>query len=975
MKKILLLIGLLGIVLVNVFSQTELERDIVRATDELYIRGDTTIIELIEEHTSSTSVGAENGLTKSGSNIGLRGTLNQSTSVAGAGYEMFLGTGGSKTGAHNINTSGAFTVNSDGNQVFNVNGNSYTWNGTYWISSSSDTLADLAAVSVLIAASIPAVPLNMTYTLSSSTADAKPGGGLFRLNHATPASVTWIYIDDFDSDAYDKSDFIELADTGSYFYIQDASDNSNYYIYQTNGYISATGYTKYGVAYMSGSGSVPFSTCENILIVNNTTGSGTPSDSTALAYSADTFNINIAARHKLYGDATSVTLLSGTGGINFTENSNVWSLHNNLWSRAGDTLVRTSDLAVLDQTTIDGADTLQMAVYPKGNADTTGWVYLVPGASDSSWVSITVDTTKTNYLLNNTSSDLNIQADNDIILDADSTAITGDLSVGDILYTDLITGGSGGLIYLDDESSDEIVKINSDEFWVGKSSTLIRTVIDEDTGDHLIELEVPSGTGTQYIKILGNDGTGVIMDNDNFAIIDYSGADDTIAVFKESEIEFTSPLSIGGSSSVDSIMELNDALASEVLDSINIGGKVIRYNASEGVHEFETAKSDVVIQNGLEHIIPVFNNTGALIPNGKPVSYNGVVGDSIAAIILASASVDSLAERYAGITTMDIPDNDWGYIALYGYVRYMNTTGLSGLIYLGDSVLRDSIPAYPSRIVITGVLISDGTTDGILYAYPSQAFDYNYTTRDYSFNSYSIGAGTYYVAGHYNWNTTSSTLTDLTSVNYGTANSAHSSHAGIVASGAGTATGGVAGLRVTGTSINDAGVRTASDADTIVWDITAASTDEYFEAKKFIGQVAFEVITISGTISASSFTFNYGFSKYEDIENQSFYISGVEVTGLASANDASFNFEVLHHNGSWTYAATGFEAGDDVLVSWTDVLAPEDDLVSGEDFAFKRTGINYYIDGNEVEGLLFRITTGSASSVGHMDIHLGVAIE
>lgn len=425
--------------------------------------------------------------------------------------------------------------------------------------------------------------------------------------------------------------------------------------------------------------------------------------------------------------------------------------------------------------------------------------------------------------------------------------------------------------------------------------------------------------------------------------------------------------------SANSLINLNDP---KLNSEIQLDGKFARFNHSEGTWEFATNYPDIIWQGAFEDLAPVYNNTLDTIYNGMPVWYTGNIGDSIATIGIATNRIDSIVDRFFGLATHQINPNSAGVINVRGYTRELDNSGYSNdILYLGDSILIDTVPAYPNKIVVAGGIISNSATEGIVYTYIDRSFGWHIITKDYSFTSQGIASGTWYVGGFYNFASTDANLTQaVPSQTYGTANSAHSSHAAIVCGGAGTATGGVVGLRVTGASITDDGILTLSDADTLLTDITAVSVNEYYESIKFVGILTYELITISGTPTSYAFDFNYGNAKYDDIGDRDYYVEGIECVGLASATDADFNIELLqHHTTGWTYAATGFAPGDGNIVSMYDDLNPYDNVVNGSEFTYKRTGLSTFIKGSESEGVLFRITTTQNNTVQFMNVHLTVA--
>ena len=67
------------------------------------------------------------------------------------------------------------------------------------------------------------------------------------------------------------------------------------------------------------------------------------------------------------------------------------------------------------------------------------------------------------------------------------------------------------------------------------------------------------------------------------------------------------------------------------------------------------------------------------------------------------------------------------------------------------------------------------------------------------------------------------------------------------------------------------------------------------------------------------------------------------MVGLAGATDASFNVELLHHKAAgWTYDAAAFIPGNGALAAWSTDMAPDDNLVNGEPFAWKHINLFRY---------------------------------
>jgi hypothetical protein len=286
----------------------------------------------------------------------------------------------------------------------------------------------------------------------------------------------------------------------------------------------------------------------------------------------------------------------------------------------------------------------------------------------------------------------------------------------------------------------------------------------------------------------------------------------------------------------------------------------------------------------------------------------------------------------------------------------------------------DAIHGFPRNPTFGTV-----TADSIVLSDPVGVSG-TYTTKDFFFTSQGIGAGTYHIAGFYNAPTADSNLTEASATQtLGAANVPYAAHVFLVAAAAGVAAGGAGAveIEVSGTSITDAGVRTTSDTEVIAADITAMSTDAYYETtKKWIGQVTYTLQNASGSTQTTfSSDFNYGFAKYEDFGNRDFTVTEFEATGLAGATDGAFDVELLYHSSAgWTYHATAFVPGATAIYDFAVINSTESDLDANLPFAMKKTNLSTAVTGTGLEGVIIRITTGVNNTIEHMTAHVGVTL-
>jgi hypothetical protein len=433
-------------------------------------------------------------------------------------------------------------------------------------------------------------------------------------------------------------------------------------------------------------------------------------------------------------------------------------------------------------------------------------------------------------------------------------------------------------------------------------------------------------------------------------------------------------------SSLKTLLQANVQLDVSALPSYAPGQ--ISYDPDSKTVVSDTGVSGVRIQIGQEIGYLVINNTGVQIDNGAVCYASGVDATSeLMEISLADASTAQTASAVLGLATSDIADGAIGIVTNFGVVRDFDTNSLTvgTPVYLSETAgeLTNTKPTAPARVVLMGTCLVKNATTGKVQVSVNRV-DRPLAVKSYSFTSNGIGFGTYYIGGFYDSPATDTTLTNASKTQtYGTATKAYCAHSFAVFGGAGTVDTGVVGLRVNGTSITDAGVRTTSDSEVVTADITGVSTDEYIEtAKKFVGQVTYELYTVSGTPTSYTLDFNYGYAKYEDFGNSDFSIASLETVGLAGANDTAFDIQLLHHKATgWTYSATAFEPGNGLIVGMKDTLSTDSQLSSGENFAFKRTSIGQFVDGNGSEGTVIKVIVGSNNSVQSMDTHMGIFVE
>ena len=250
------------------------------------------------------------------------------------------------------------------------------------------------------------------------------------------------------------------------------------------------------------------------------------------------------------------------------------------------------------------------------------------------------------------------------------------------------------------------------------------------------------------------------------------------------------------------------------------------------------------------------------------------------------------------------------------------------------------------------------------------------------FKSYALAtpgiAGTRYIGGFYQAPAAHSVLNQgaLTQT-YGTALRAKGAHAFLVASAAGTATGGSGAVTivVSGVSITSAGVRNDADSEVIVADITAMSTDAYYETtKRWLGQVTYTLTVGATGHTAYAATFNYGFAKHDDFGNRNFVVTDFDLVVTGGATDNGFDVKLaIHCTTGWVYSAAAFVPGcSDIICQLSTDYGTNDNIVANQNFSYKRTGLTTAVTGSDAEGIIITITTTANNAIEYGTAVIGV---
>jgi len=145
----------------------------------------------------------------------------------------------------------------------------------------------------------------------------------------------------------------------------------------------------------------------------------------------------------------------------------------------------------------------------------------------------------------------------------------------------------------------------------------------------------------------------------------------------------------------------------------------LHWNGDDGTLELGMPGGNVNLQIGQENLIRATNDEGSQINNGQAVYVSGATG---ANPLVKLADKDSLTTASViGVVTENITDNQKGYVTTFGYVRDMDTSGISegAIAWLGDDGnLTGTRPTSPEIQVGVGIVMREHATEGVLFVNP-----------------------------------------------------------------------------------------------------------------------------------------------------------------------------------------------------------------------------------------------------------------
>ena len=148
----------------------------------------------------------------------------------------------------------------------------------------------------------------------------------------------------------------------------------------------------------------------------------------------------------------------------------------------------------------------------------------------------------------------------------------------------------------------------------------------------------------------------------------------------------------------------------------------VHWDADDGTISVGMPGGFVEMQVGQEMMLRARNTTGSEIGNGKVVYISGASGNK-PTIALADASAGLYPSGAAmGVATEDIAHNSNGYVTAFGYVRDVNTDGMSegAMLYLSagtPGAYTETKPTPPDYAVDIGHVVTAHVSSGVIFVH------------------------------------------------------------------------------------------------------------------------------------------------------------------------------------------------------------------------------------------------------------------
>jgi hypothetical protein len=306
---------------------------------------------------------------------------------------------------------------------------------------------------------------------------------------------------------------------------------------------------------------------------------------------------------------------------------------------------------------------------------------------------------------------------------------------------------------------------------------------------------------------------------------------------------------------------------------------LVYWNNVAGTLDIMTDIEGVVFQVGEESQIKVFNDSGDLLQNGKPVYISGINGGGFPTVELAQAN-SFVTSLVLGLVTADIPNGFPGRVTAFGNVREINTLALStGPVFLSSTVkggLVSDEPVPPASSVRIGQVLTSDAEIGEIFVNVEGAQNPPQTIA-FSMPLRGVTASQVNLTGEFR--TVSAGVTGDFATDFAVSNN----HIFLLVNSI-TGTGDVT---ITGTSISETtSLPVIGATETITID---ASTNQYYQSS----EKWWEVTNLDIPPGISAIDYDIGVVGYSDINNQNFELLAYRLDMVAQGNTPDIRFRII----------------------------------------------------------------------------------
>lgn len=144
----------------------------------------------------------------------------------------------------------------------------------------------------------------------------------------------------------------------------------------------------------------------------------------------------------------------------------------------------------------------------------------------------------------------------------------------------------------------------------------------------------------------------------------------------------------------------------------------LRWNDGEGTLELGLKGGNLNLNIGQEELALCYNGTGATLSKGTVVYVSGAQGQR-PSLSKASASTESTSSKTFGVVAEAIANEQEGFVATFGLVRNINTSGFAegAALWLSASagLITTTMPTPPNHGVFIGYCIRQHATSGQIF--------------------------------------------------------------------------------------------------------------------------------------------------------------------------------------------------------------------------------------------------------------------